>query len=163
VSNRAPVNNSKRFSMSNPQPLIVTSQQARGVCLRPNSNAAAILQPRACCRIAQAHNSQGKCSKRLRKTQTSHFHSLSYLSTQLLTCSALDTVPADQQAWGSSDTLQQQAVGTERENSVKVEMTEDVALQKLVISENSGPLVSPVVNGLASLLPAYTSQPWSLQ
>lgn len=90
-------------------------------------------------------------------------HSLSYLSTQLLTCSALDTVPADQQAWGSSDTLQQQAVGTERENSVKVEMTEDVALQKLVISENSGPLVSPVVNGLASLLPAYTSQPWSLQ
>ena len=149
--------------MSNPQYLLVTSQQARGVCLGRNSYAAANLQPRACCRVGLAPNSQGKRSKRLRKTSTGHFHSRKNLSTQTLTCSTSHTVPVDQQAWGSFDTLQQQVVGTERENSDMIETAQpqDIA-EKLVVSENSGPRVSHVVTGLASLLPSYVSQPWSL-
>ncbi len=142
--------------MLNSQPLIVTSQRPRGVCLGRDSYAAAKLQPRACCRVPLAPDSQGKCSKRLRKTQTSHSQDLKYLSTQLLTCSASHTAPGYQQAWGS---LQQQVVGPERENSDMVEIAqpEDIALQQLVVSETSGPLVSPVVTSLASLLPLYIS------
>ncbi len=66
-------------------------------------------------------------------------------------------MPADQQAGGSFDTLQQPVIETERENSDMVEIAqpEDNALQQLVVSEASGPLVSPVVTGLASLLPLY--------
>ncbi len=150
--------------MSNPQPLLVTCQQARVVCLGRSSDAAANLQPRACCRAALAPDSQGKRSKRLGKTQTSHSHSRKYLSTRLPTCSASRTVPVDQQARGGCDTLQQQVVGNEKQDSdiTKTAQPQDMALQKLVVCENSGPLVSPVVTGLATLLPSYISQPWSL-
>jgi len=70
-------------------------------------------------------------------------------------------VPVDQQARGSFDTLQQQVVETERENSDMIETAQpqDIALQKLAVSENSGARVSPVVTGLASFLPSYISQP----
>ncbi len=139
-------------------------QPARDVCLGRNSCAAANLQPRACCRVALAPDSQGQRSRRLIKTPTSHSHSRRYLSTQLRTCSASHTVPVDQQATGSLDTLQQQVVGTERENSDVIEnaQPQDIALQKLAVSENSDARVSPVVIGLASFLPSYISQLWSL-
>jgi len=147
--------------VSTPQPLIVTSQPYRDVCLGRNSCAAANLQPRACCRVALAPDSQGKRSKRLGKTQTSHSHSRKYLSTRLPTCSASRTVPVDQQARGSCDTLQQQVVGNEKQDSdiTKTAQPQDIALQKLAVSENSGARVSPVVTGLASFLPSYISQP----
>lgn len=140
--------------MLNSQPLIVTSHQARGVCFGRKSYLAANLQPRACCRVQLAPGSQGKRGKRLGKTHTNHSHDLNKLSTQMLTYSASHSVPADQQAEGSFDTLQQQVTESERGNSDKVETAQpkDNALQQLVVSKTSGPMVSPVVIDLASLL-----------